>query len=173
MIDDTLRLFFALPCPPEQAAAICAWRDEQAFDGRAVPQDNLHMTLAFLGAQPKDRLDALLAIADTLQGTAFDLVLDRLASIGKGFVCLQPSATPAALLSLVEALDERLAALGEVLNSRPFLPHLTLARQARSRPSAPAPDFAWRAERFVLYLSRNTADGPRYDELGSWPLLVP
>lgn len=60
MIDDTLRLFFALPCPPEQAADICAWREDQALDGRIVPQDNLHLTLAFLGAQPREHLDALL-----------------------------------------------------------------------------------------------------------------
>ncbi|HBB77192.1 MAG TPA: RNA 2',3'-cyclic phosphodiesterase, partial [Pseudomonas sp.] len=50
--EDTLRLFFALPCPPEQAAAICSWRDRQALGGRPVALENLHLTLAFLGAQP-------------------------------------------------------------------------------------------------------------------------
>jgi len=171
MIDDTLRLFFALPCPPEQAAAICAWRDDQALDGRAVSRDNLHLTLAFLGAQPKEHLDALLQMAATVHAEAFSLSLDRLTTIGKGFICLQPASTPPALLQLVEALSERLAALGVVLDCRPFLPHLTLSRQARSRAQQPAPDFTWHVDRFVLYRSVNTADGVRYDELGSWPLL--
>ncbi|MBU2013331.1 MAG: RNA 2',3'-cyclic phosphodiesterase [Gammaproteobacteria bacterium] len=173
MSEETLRLFFALPCPPEQAAAICAWRDDQALDGRAVPRDNLHLTLAFLGAQPKDHLDALLQMAATVQTDSFSLTLDRLTTIGKGFICLQPSNTNPALLQLVEALSERLAALGVVLDCRPFLPHLTLSRQARSRPQQPAPDFTWHVDRFVLYRSRNTEDGVRYDELGSWPLAAP
>ncbi|MCQ4295487.1 RNA 2',3'-cyclic phosphodiesterase [Pseudomonas stutzeri] len=173
MIDDTLRLFFALPCPPEQAAAICAWRDSQDFDGRAVARDNLHLTLAFLGAQPTHHLDALLQMAATVQAEAFSLTLDRLTTIGKGFICLQPGTTPPELLRLVAALSERLAALGVVLDCRPFLPHLTLSRQARSRPQKLAPGFAWQVDRFVLYRSSNVADGVRYDELGSWSLSAP
>jgi len=171
MSEENLRLFFALPCPPEQAAAICAWRDDQAIDGRAVPRDNLHLTLAFLGAQPREHLDALLQMAATVHAEAFSLTLDRLTTIGKGFICLQPASTPPALLQLAEALSERLAALGVVLDCRPFLPHLTLSRQARSRAQQSAPDFTWHVDRFVLYRSVNTADGVRYDELGSWPLL--
>lgn len=38
MSEESLRLFFALPCPPEQATAICAWRDGQAFDGARWPK---------------------------------------------------------------------------------------------------------------------------------------
>ncbi|UIP32098.1 2'-5' RNA ligase family protein [Stutzerimonas kunmingensis] len=91
MIDNTLRLFFALPCPPEQAAAVCAWREDQALDGRAVSRDNLHLTLAFLGAQPREHLDALLQMAATVHAEAFSLTLDRLTTIGKGFICLQPA----------------------------------------------------------------------------------
>ncbi|AWM59127.1 RNA 2',3'-cyclic phosphodiesterase [Stutzerimonas stutzeri] len=173
MSEESLRLFFALPCPPEQATAICAWRDGQAFDGRPVAEANLHMTLAFLGAQPKERLEALLTMASGIEGTAFDLRLDRLTTIGKGFICLQPSTTPQALPKLVATLAEHLAALGVVLDSRPFLPHLTLSHQARSRPQKPSPDFNWYADRFVLYRSRNTEDGVHYDELGSWPLSAP
>ncbi|MCQ4325847.1 RNA 2',3'-cyclic phosphodiesterase [Stutzerimonas stutzeri] len=172
MSEPTLRLFFALPCPVEQAAAICAWRDERELEGRPVPRANLHLTLAFLGAQPVDHLQALLELGATVQAPAFQLNLDRLATLGKGFVCLQPSATPLALEYLVAALNERLAALGVVLDSRPFLPHLTLTRQARGRPHGPAPTFGWRAEHFVLYQSQNTPDGVRYLEQGRWPLLA-
>jgi 2'-5' RNA ligase len=110
-------------------------------------------------------------MAATVHAEAFSLTLDRLTTIGKGFICLQPASTPPALLQLVEALSERLAALGVVLDCRPFLPHLTLSRQARSRAQQPAPDLTWHVDRFVLYRSVNTADGVRYDELGSWPLL--
>lgn len=170
MTDDSLRLFFALPCPPAQAAAICAWRDAQGYDGRPVAQANLHITLAFLGAQPAQAVDELKRLATGIDGPAFELALDRLITLGKGFVCLRPSLVPPDLAWLAATLAERLAAQGVVLDARPFLPHLTLLRQAPRRVSGEAPAFGWMADRFVLYQSSNTPDGVRYDELGSWPL---
>lgn len=171
--EDTLRLFFALPCPLEQAAAICSWRDQQTLGGRPVPQANLHLTLAFLGAQPAARLDALRHLAAGVTSDSFELTLNRLITLGKGFVCLAPTETPPALLHLAGSLAERLSALGIVLDSRPYLPHLTLARQAPTQAQGAAATFSWRAERFVLYQSKNTEDGVRYQELGSWPLQMP
>ncbi len=168
--DKNLRLFFALPCPTEQAATICTWRDAHGLDGRPVIQANLHLTLAFLGAQPGERLDELKQLAAGIEGQAFELTLDRLITLGKGFVCLRPSLVPAALAWLAATLAERLAAQDIVLDSRPFLPHLTLLRQAPERVNGTAPAFSWLVDRFVLYQSSNTPDGVRYDELGSWPL---
>ena len=168
--EDTLRLFFALSCPPEQAAAICDWRDRQSLGGRPVPLENLHLTLAFLGAQPEADLEAIRQLAADIVSPGFELVLNRLITLGKGFVCLAPTEAPPALLHLAASLAERLAALGLVLDSRPYLPHMTLTRQAATRVRGAAARFSWKAERFVLYQSQNTPDGVRYRELGSWPL---
>ena len=171
--EKSLRLFFALPCPPEQAAAICDWRDQQAFGGRPVPNANLHMTLAFLGAQPAGNLQALLRLANGIDCQSFELELNELITLGEGFVCLRPQRPPAALMQLSADLTQRLTALGVALDSRPYLPHLTLARHAKANAHGPAASFSWRAERFVLYQSQNTASGVRYAELGSWPLRAP
>lgn len=171
--DDSLRLFFALPCPPEQAMTICSWRDQQTLGGRPVALENLHLTLAFLGAQPAERLDALRHLAAGVVCDEFELTLNRLITLGHGFVCLAPTEAPPALLQLAGNLAERLSALGVVLDSRPYLPHLTLARQAPTQAQGAAATFSWKAERFVLYRSQNTADGVRYQEMGSWPLRVP
>ena len=170
MTDNTLRLFFALPCSTEQASALCAWRDAQGFEGRPVAQANLHLTLAFLGAQPTDLLDELKQLASGIEGPPFELTLDLLITLGKGFVCLRPSQVPPALAWLAATLAERLAAQGIILDARPFLPHLTLLRQAPERVNGAAPAFSWMVDRFVLYQSSNTPDGVRYDELGNWPL---
>lgn len=170
MTDDTMRLFFALPCPPKQAAAICTWRDVQEFKGRPVAQANLHLTLTFLGAQPADLLEELKQLADGIEGQAFELNLNHLITLGKGFVCLRPSLVPPALAWLAATLAERLAAQGIILDARPFLPHLTLLRQAPERVNGAAPAFNWMVDRFVLYQSSNTPEGVRYDELGNWPL---
>lgn len=170
---DGLRLFFALPCPPEQAAVICSWRDRQALGGRPVALENLHLTLAFLGAQSAEHLDALRQLADGVVCDEFELTLNRLITLSHGFVCLAPTEAPPALLQLAGSLAERLNALGIVLDSRPYLPHMTLARQAHVQAQCAAATFSWRAERFVLYQSQNTADGVRYQELGSWPMRAP
>ena len=167
---DTLRLFFAVPCPPEQAAAIAQWRDGQLPSGRKVVPENFHLTLAFLGAQPATRLEALKHLAAAIEAPSFELKLDGLIALGKGFVCLRPQSPPAALLQLATSLGQALGAQGIVLDSRPFLPHLTLARQAELPPRCTPPTFSWAADRFVLYLSENTRDGVRYRELGNWPL---
>lgn len=169
--EDTLRLFFALPCPPEQAAAICSWRDQQALGGHPVARENLHLTLAFLGAQPAEHLDALQQLAAGVVCDEFELTLNRLITLGQGFVCLAPTEAPPALLQLAGSLAERLSALGVVLDSRPYLPHMTLARQAHTPVQGCAPAFTWPARGFELYLSRNGPGGVRYQSLGYWPLL--
>jgi len=170
---DTLRLFFALPCPPAQAAAIAHWRDGQLPGGRKVAPENFHLTLAFLGVQPAARLEALKHLAAAIEAPRFELTLDGLVALGKGFVCLRPQSPPTALVQLAASLGQSLGAQGIVLDSRPFLPHLTLARQADLPQQGEPPAFSWVADRFVLYRSENTEDGVRYREMGSWPLSGP
>ena len=98
--DKPLRLFFALPCPTALAEHISNWRDSQDIHGRPVPKDNLHLTLAFLGSQPETALNGLKQLGDQLRGEAFTLRLDRLQTIGHGFLCLTPTQAPPPLLQL-------------------------------------------------------------------------
>ncbi|QII99700.1 RNA 2',3'-cyclic phosphodiesterase [Stutzerimonas balearica] len=169
-MNDPLRLFFALPCPADQAQAIGRWRDEQGLDGRAVPLANLHLTLAFLGAQPADALAEIARLGESIHAEAFELRLDRLISLGKGFTCLAPEQPPRALGDLVALLRAGLAERGLPVDDRPFLPHLTLMRQAGERRHATPPTFAWPVESFALYVSEQKEGGVRYRPLRHWPL---
>jgi RNA 2',3'-cyclic 3'-phosphodiesterase len=54
--DDNVRLFCGLRLPDGAADAIVAWQAGLA-GGRIVPRENLHFTLAFLGRQPRSRVD--------------------------------------------------------------------------------------------------------------------
>jgi len=54
--DENVRLFCGLRLPDDAADAIVAWQ-AGLERGRIVPRDNLHFTLAFLGWQPRSRLD--------------------------------------------------------------------------------------------------------------------
>jgi 2'-5' RNA ligase len=57
---EKVRLFCALLLPEATVDAIAAWQGGLE-GGRIVPRDNLHFTLAFLGRQPRGRLDEVVA----------------------------------------------------------------------------------------------------------------
>lgn len=166
---ESLRLFFALPCPPALAQQIGHWRDSQGIAGATVPLANLHMTLAFLGSQPIAQVEALCALAASIQVPRFTLQLDQSTLIGGGYACLEPSTTPDALLQLVDTLNEGLRARGIEPDPQPFRPHVTLLRNACWRPTQ-APVLTWPVRAFGLYASHSEAAGVRYQALASWPL---
>lgn len=167
MPDRSLRLFFALPCPPPLAERIGRWRDGRPLPGRQVATANLHLTLAFLGQVPSARLKALLAI----EAAPFDLCLDRLLRWRNGILLLAPSQPPGALLRLRRALRSGLAELELPVETRPFSAHLTLARDAAPLENAPPPPtFVWQVDRFSLFCSQNDAASVRYRTLGRWAL---
>ncbi|UVE19353.1 RNA 2',3'-cyclic phosphodiesterase [Pseudomonas sp. LS44] len=167
-----LRLFFALPCPPDLAHAVVAWRDGLALDGKPVAKENLHITLTFLGAQPRGRLDELHGLAAGIETPPFVLSLDSLGRWGNGLLYLAPSQVPSELLELEHELHERLLLAGFELETRRYRPHLTLARHCRRLPHAiTPPDLTWQVEQFALFVSRATAGaGSNYQSVGQWRL---
>src|ERR1051325_9362873 len=64
--DDNVRLFCGLRVPDDAADAIVAWQAGLS-GGRVVPRENLHFTLAFLGRQPRSRIDE---VVDVLRRSA-------------------------------------------------------------------------------------------------------
>jgi len=54
--DEKVRLFCALLLPGDALDAIAGWQRD-LDGGRVVSRDNLHFTLAFLGWQPRSRVD--------------------------------------------------------------------------------------------------------------------
>ena len=170
MTSDALRLFFALHCPPALAASIATWRDSLQLSGRPVAQANLHLTLAFLGQQPRARVAELLSLAATLQLPAFDLHLDRLVRRRSGLVYLAPSQAPDGLLELAQTLRDALLTAGIPLENRPFLAHLSLLRHCPRLPPAATPSFDWPATHFALFASERAPCGSQYQQLQQWPL---
>lgn len=169
MTTPPLRLFFAVPCPPELAAQIGIWRDALQLDGQLVALANLHLTLAFLGSVPRGRKAELRAIGERLPRQGFELELDQLARWGNGILHLAPRSTPPALHELVQALRQELLASGFEVEHRPFHPHVTLARHAHHAPSA-TPSFQLAARAVTLFSSENSPSGVRYRAIGEWPL---
>ena len=59
--DEKVRLFCGLRLPGDATDAIAAWQTGLER-GRIVPRGNLHFTLAFLGRQPRARVDEVVEV---------------------------------------------------------------------------------------------------------------
>lgn len=150
------RLFLALWPGP---AALRVLADEQARwqwppGAVIVPADRLHVTLYFIGPVPTSRLAELAQQVDV----AFRpcrIVFDHAALWPKGVAVLDASAMPQALTDLHRALQTRLRRLGLPVESRPFKPHVTLARKAMGAalPDKP-PRLHWWVRGYALVQSQ-------------------
>ena len=178
---DGARLFFAL-WPDATARAALAMRAAEAAavsqGARPVRAENLHLTLAFLGAVPAQRLGDVLAAAARVQSPAFGFTLDHLEHwSGADVLCAIPQAAPPPLALLAAQLRDALRALQLPVDARPYRPHVTLCRKARAapagRPLAMTPATPWRARGFVLAESPHDAGRSAYRIRASWPLAGP
>lgn len=173
MSNATLRLFFALwPGPPTRGALAALARTVAAeTGGRATAADNVHLTLAFLGAQPRDSVGNLLNRGRALAATAFVLTLDHIDCWRKnGVAWAGTSEIPPSLGLLRQALVDSLAEAGIAEEPRPFAVHVTLARKIATplcRPLAPPID--WPVDGLALIASMPGRDGPAYRVLESLP----
>ena len=172
----SLRLFFALW--PDAAArvrlAAMATDVARAGGGRAVAPDNLHVTIAFVGAVVPQRVEALReAGTQAANGVrAIDVSLEQLGGAhGGDLVWLAPASLPDELIRLHQRLGAALDARAFAVEQRAFRPHVTLARRCvRPVQRAVLDAVAWRIDRLTLMASTTRAGGSEYRELAGWPL---
>ena len=168
------RLFFALWPGERERDALHAWAQtcHAAAGGRLVPRENLHVTLAFLGAVEAERLPQLSAIAAQVRGAGFDLDLDRIGYWPHNRILhAGASAIPPALSALAESLAAALAPAGFRTEARAYHPHVTLLRDAPAAPAGVRIDaMRWRVDAFVLAESARAQGRLRYRPLQRWTL---
>lgn len=135
-----MRLFFALRPAPGAAGLLAELGETITRDhgGRAVPVHKVHLTLVFLGEVDGDRVAAALDAARQAPFAPFRAVFDRVGGFRRsGVAWVGMSRPPAELLALQERLGAGLRSRGFVLETRVFVPHVTLARKV-ARPVAGA-----------------------------------
>ncbi|MDO6583968.1 RNA 2',3'-cyclic phosphodiesterase [Salipiger sp. 1_MG-2023] len=178
-----MRCFLALPVPDALIPPLLAVQEAIPV-GRAVPEENLHLTLAFLDEQPDYALAELdAALAPVLPGCA--LALDGLVSFGGRRVKLLAAGVvpEPGLVALRATVLAAVRAAGIELPRERFRPHITLIRfgaglresdrarleagvaQVAGLRSAPEPACALRLVGSVL-----TPGGAIYETLAEWPL---
>lgn len=177
------RLFIGLACPPSERVsellAVLAAQARQAPGLRSVPEENLHITLRFLGMV--DATGIGLISQSMARGVASTPELD-LALRGIGFfrtavwLGVEPREE---LTRLVRLLDQALAMVGVPADGKPYAPHVTVARlrpETRlnmSELQSRYGDTGWcrfRADTVNLYESLTLPTGARYRVLATAPL---
>lgn len=170
----TRRLFFAVWPPPEvrrQLRRRCA-AAVRASGGQPVPPANYHLTLAFLGNVPAGQYPRLLEAAATVTPPAGELCLERLGYWSRPRVLWIAPEEPVAELARVAAeLWAALEPLGIAPETRPFQPHLTLARKVARAPAANRLErpVCWMLRGFVLVESVTHPRGARYTVTAAFP----
>jgi len=168
---DTVRLFFALWPPADLQAKLALWARQAAGRGRAMRSENLHLTLAFLGATEAARVPDLAALAAGVRFSAFRLPLDRVGYWKHNRIIWCGAAEdPDALGALVESLRGRLSAAGIRYDPKPFVSHVTLVRDASGMPAAPPwIPLLWEAGEFALVQSARVEGRLSYRPLQRFP----
>jgi 2'-5' RNA ligase len=170
------RLFFALwPGASLQKDLYgYAQRMHDTCGGRIVAKDNIHLTLAFLGSQPADRIDNLRAIGASLRADRFRLDLTRVGCWKRSQIgWVAPENVPASLDSLIVQLRDLLSGARIPFDPKPFRPHVTLVRKAQCNVRVPLTGmrFAWSIDRFALVRSRTLQTGSVYSKIDEWPMV--
>lgn len=177
-----MRAFLALPLAPPAVTSLLSIQSSLPT-GKPVPEENLHLTLAYLGEVPEDLLETLhdlLSAACLPAAEVAFTTLDTFAEMERGLT--YAAVAPSEALTTLQAKVAHLARqAGAELPRRRFRPHVTLTR-ANKQPKGPArdrlaaamgqqidvPTFTARA--LNLYQSTLTPSGARHDILASYSL---
>jgi len=181
-MSDSIRSFIAIKIPGlDPLRRVLKDLSEMGRALKAVDPNNLHVTLKFLGETDVDLVPEILKLV-VEEATALAPCELTIAGLGVFPHAQRPSVVWAGLegaetLSALAAdLEAGLELLGFAKESRPFVPHLTLARVKAKPPEslggllsrhAKTPFGTARIEQVELIRSELGPDGSRYTVLGS------
>jgi RNA 2',3'-cyclic 3'-phosphodiesterase len=194
-----MRLFMALDIDEairQKIARFIEGVQPFAPDARWVKPESMHVTLKFIGEQPEDALDRMKSALESVRTDVGEIHFR-----GYGFFPTPKSArvfwigmeTGPELAALAAAIDAQMPSLGIAKETRPFSPHLTLARahggsgaphrRKGDKPNRtfqrmqeklaalPHPDFGSMTPReFFLYQSHLSPKGSTYTKLQRFAL---
>jgi 2'-5' RNA ligase len=183
-----VRLFLAIPLPPELGVRASEILPASLPALRRVKAENLHVTLAFLGQTPDERLEDVAAVAADAAAlvSPFTLSFDRVGRFPERgrprVVWLGIAEGEASVVELGAGVYEGLRSRALRFDDRPLAPHLTLARVVEDASLAEAKtvgvaveELAIDALRFevksiAVVQSVLSPKGPRYTARATVPL---
>ena len=102
---------------------------EAGIAGRYTAPSNLHLTVKFLGETRERRIPDIQRLLDTAAGAscAFNMQFDGLGTFGERILWVSVKRNEI-LESLREEVEQKMAEIGFSRETRPFSPHITIAR---------------------------------------------
>jgi 2'-5' RNA ligase len=188
MSGDPLRTFFAVDLPPsvraEAVRRVAPVRSVVTKGVRWVAEENLHLTLRFLGNLPPEHIPKLVSFAEAtlLPLPQFEATIGGLGAFPNAdrarVLWLDVMRGARELARLARKLDGAAAKIGIERERRPYRAHLTVGRLRQpasvplARIAAPSgsKEISFSVEEVVLYESRLSSAGARYIPLARLPL---
>jgi len=129
-----MRLFIAVNVNEATRSALASLQTElrtTAARGRFSAQENLHLTLVFLGECDPTQTAAARSAVERVRFSSFPLIIDRLGRFRRdgGEIWWAGVEASEPLLALQRNLTKALQVEGFQLESRKYMPHITLARE--------------------------------------------
>ena len=133
-----MRLFIAINFPKEIKAEIAKIRDslkDVSLRGNFSFDENLHLTLVFLGECDVQQINAIKKVMDDIQFPELTLMLEKVGYFKRDggntwWIGLKENKL---LSDLYADLSERLIQKGFLLENRKYTPHVTIGREVRMR----------------------------------------
>ncbi|MGM0569533.1 RNA 2',3'-cyclic phosphodiesterase [Marinobacter sp.] len=175
------RLFVGLELPQQTSEVLLGWRAD-VEGARWQRQDQMHLTLCFLGQVQPEQVPALFRAMEGPEPEDFCITPTGVGCFGDPdrprnlWVGVEPEAP---VIGLHEWVSLRLVEQGFGVEGRHFRPHITLARFGRHQAGS-ARDFLAQyrgrsapellVQHVSLFLSNTSPEGSRYQVLARFPL---
>ena len=174
------RLFAAIR-PPEEIRDLLIDAMDDSADFRWQTEEQLHLTLRFVGEVERPIADDLAAALGRVRAERFQLRIKgpgrfEQRNSGALWAAIEPKEPVAALAAKIERTCQ---SVGLEPERRAFHPHITLARW-KGRRTREVKDFLERnaglvsapfqVDRFILFESRLSRHGAHYEEAAEYPL---
>jgi 2'-5' RNA ligase len=179
-----IRAFVAIPVGEEAGEALVAQQAGLTV-GRAVPAENLHLTLAFLGERPMPVVEDVHYALDAIRAPGFEIRFAGLGLLGERARVVHAVVQPDPRLKhLRNRVLEAVRGAGIAVARERFVPHVTLVRlgpgvlpedmerlrgQVAARAGFAAGPFEINS--FALFRSHLGRSGAVYEEMASYPLV--
>lgn len=168
------RLFLGFPLPADAVERLVAWQERELSGGRIVPPENLHVTLAFLGARPAAELPAIgEAVRATSRGVQPPVLTPIRYRETRSVGMVVAADEDGRATGFADELGIRLERLDVYRREqRPWLPHITVLRfRERPRLDPPVPDLGpVKLSEAAVYHSVLRPTGAQYEVLETVPL---
>lgn len=178
--DARARLFVALPLPAALYELLARLAPAAAPGIRPQSPADVHLTLHFLGMAEIASVKLALAPVVAPRFTATLTLPGQFFSKGRPRTLFVGVAPEALLRALHAEIGQRLEGAGFVLDTRPFVPHITLARLGETasadtvaaflRQPLPPDATHFDCREFALFASETLPEGARYRVLERYPL---